>query len=58
MMTDKVDGIERGRKEGFLSERRSLEDAFEEGARRVEALVDCRSRYPPPLVTYEVDLKT
>lgn len=51
-------GIERKRKEGFRSERRSLEEAFQEGSRRVDALVECRSRYLPAQLNDEVDLKT
>eukprot|EP00903_Cladosiphon_okamuranus_P015279 g14119.t1 len=51
-------GIEDGSREGFRSERRSLEEAFQDGSKRVKALVECRSRYLPSQLNDEVDLKT
>eukprot|EP00752_Nemacystus_decipiens_P013821 g12271.t1 len=53
-----LEGIERGSKGGFLSERRSLKEAFEEGSRRINALVECRSKYLPSQLYSEIDLKT
>lgn len=53
-----VDSVSRGKEENFRSERRSLEETFNEGKRRVDALIECRSRYLPWQHDNKVDLAT